>query len=247
MSFLIHLYFSCEICYNISKGENAMSSKLFKDRLHKSETPVQAQQLIDAIIKGSDDTKKLLFNTPNPDEYKGKYILGNHRKCNGFHDEKDPDCTDEQRICKCLYYKASNHSKVCSDCSYCNYPQVEGRYKILDYEVPSKYRAKGIKVKNIDLVISDTLDANKDILYATEAKPPREDSPESVLRMISEIITYTIEDSRYKKAIIFFENSPQDTEYKTLHPKVKELILLADITVFRIFKNNRGNFEICKL
>lgn len=50
-----------------------MSSELFKDRLHISETPVQAQQLIDAIIKVSDDTKKLLFNTPNPDEYKGKY------------------------------------------------------------------------------------------------------------------------------------------------------------------------------
>lgn len=219
-----------------------MDNELFKDRLHKSETSAQAQQLIDAINIDNESVKKLLFNTASPKEYGGKYILGNHRKCNGFHDDKDPNCTDEQRICKCLYYKASNHSKVCSDCSYCNYPQVEGRYKIVDYEVPSKYRAKGIKVKNIDLVISDGIN-----LYATEAKPPREDSPESILRMISEIITYTIDDSRYKKAIIFFENSPQDKEYKTLHPKVKELILLADIIVFKIFKNDRGNFEICKL
>lgn len=230
------------MCYNFKKGVNIMSSELFKDRLHKSETEDQAQQLIDAVSKGLADTKRLLFNTPNPEEYRGKYILCNHRKCNGFHDDKDPNCTDEQRICKCLYYKASNHSKACSDCSYCNYPQVEGRYKIVDYEVPSKYKAKGIKVKNIDLVISDNIN-----LYAAEAKPPREASPESILRMISEIITYTIDDSRYKKAIIFFENSPQDKEYKTLHPKVKELILLADITVFRILKNNRGNFEICKL
>lgn len=215
---------------------------MFKDRLHKSETSIQAQQLIDALNMGNESVKKLLFNTAFPKEYEGKYILGNHRKCNGFHDDKDPNCTDEQRICKCLYYKASIHSKVCSDCSYCNYPQVEGRYKIIDYEVPSKYRAKGIKVKNIDLVISDGINC-----YATEAKPPRDVSPESILRMISEIITYTIDDSRYKKAIIFFEKSPQDKEYKELHPKVKELILLADITVFKIFKNDRGNFEICKL
>lgn len=222
-----------------------MGNGLFKDRLHKSETNLQAQQLIDAINEGNDAVKELLFNTAFPKEYEGKYILGNHRKCNGFHDEKDLNCADEQRICKCLYYKASAHKKVCNGCSYCDYPRVEGDYKIFDYEVPSKYRAKGIKVKNIDLIITDKDD--KDLLYAAEAKPLRETSPESILRMISEIMTYTADDSRYKKAIIFFADSPQDREYKKLNPKVKELISVADITVFKIIKNNKGNFEICKL
>lgn len=219
-----------------------MAQELFKDRLHKSEIGMQAQQLIDAINLGTSAVKELLFNTPNPEEYKGKYILGNHRKCCGFHDEKDPNCTDEQRICKCLYYKASNHQRLCSSCSYNNFPLVEGAYKIVDYEVPSKYRAKNIKVKNIDLVISDGIN-----LYATEAKPPRENSPETILRMISEIITYTVDDPQYKKSIIFFENSPQDREYMSLNKTVKELIRVGEITVFKIIKNDKGNFEICKL
>lgn len=77
-------------------------------------------------------------------------------------------------------------------------------------------------------------------LYATEAKPPRETSPETIFRMISEILTYTVDDSQYKKAIIFFENSPQDREYMSLNKTVKDLIQVAEITVFKITKNNKG-------
>jgi len=83
-------------------------------------------------------------------------------------------------------------------------------------------------------------------IYATEVKPPQGNS-ECILRMIAEILTYTLDsDKGYRKAIAFFENTPQSEEYSVLTPKVKELLIRADIAVFQFVKSGNA-YTIQKL
>lgn len=83
---------------------------------------------------------------------------------------------DKELCCECVLEKKWNNT---------------GKHKITDYEVPMEYVIS--KVGGIDLLID-----NK---YAAEIKP--EGSPETLVRMFAEILTYTI-DSNYSPAICFF-------------------------------------------
>lgn len=163
-------------------------------------------------------------------------MVGNHTECKGTSTET----LTEKRICRCLYYRNSNHTKHCDSCKYqqgrCG---IEGDYRIKDYEVPAHYDGKGIG--EIDLLIE-----GPDGIYATEVKPPQGNS-ECILRMIAEILTYTLDsDKGYKKAIAFFENTPQSEEYCNLTPKVKKLLMRADIAVFQFVKSG-NSYTIQKL
>jgi len=61
---------------------------------------------------------------------------------------------------------------------------------------------------------------------------------ECILRMIAEILTYTLDSNKgCRKAIAFFENTPQSEEYNALTPKVKALLIRADIAVFQFVKS----------
>ncbi len=142
---------------------------------------------------------------------------------------------DEERIVKCLFYKnRENVSKHCYDCVYKNLHNLEGKYFISDYQVPSFYEAKGIG--KIDLIISDG-----NIDYATEIKAYKKENAktnkESILRMVAEILTYTygFPSYKYKPAIAFFEDTPQEIEWITRDELLNELITKANISVF-IFK-----------
>ena len=65
--------------------------------------------------------------------------------------------------------------------------------------------------------------------------------------MIAEILTYTLgSDQGYRKAIAFFEDTPQSKEYSRLTPKVKELLQKADITVF-LFVKSGDSYTLKKL
>ena len=207
----------------------------FKDRIRKAYSEEQAEQILQ-VLDNTEKLRELLLGTAKYWPYAGDYVVGNHTECKGTATETPT----EKRICRCLYYFNSDYAKRCDVCKYqqgrC---RAEGVYRIKDYEVPAYYDGEGIG--EIDLLIE-----GPEGIYATEVKPPQGNS-ECILRMVAEILTYTLNsDKGYRKAIAFFENTPQNEEYNALTPKVKELLMKADITVFQFVKSG-DSYTIQKL
>jgi len=198
----------------------------FKDRIRKAYSEEQAEQILQ-VLDNSEKLRELLLGTAKYWPYAGDYVVGNHTECKGTATET----LTEKRICRCLYYWNSDHTKHCDTCKYqqgrC---RINGNYRIKDYEVPAYYDGEGIG--EIDLLIE-----GPEGIYATEVKPPQGNS-ECILRMIAEILTYTLDSNKgCRKAIAFFENTPQSEEYNALTPKVKALLIRADIAVFQFVKS----------
>ena len=84
--------------------------------------------------------------------------------------------------------------------------------------------------------------------YATELKSYK-GNEEKLLRMIAEIMTYTIgyPTGKYVKAIAFFEGTKQAAEFEKAAPEIKELLTKANITVFRLEKTGEKAYQICRL
>lgn len=110
------------------------------------------------------------------------------------------------------------HSRTCDSCVFTDKRKLVGDYKILDYEVPSFYYIRNTGLGEIDLIIGD---GTKE--YAFEIKPER--SKETLVRMVSEILTYTLGDTKekYHRAIVFFEESDQHKQYKEMSPEMKSI------------------------
>ena len=212
--------------------------KLFKDLINKTSYSMQIAELDRAIEEGEDALKRLLLGTENPDLYEnhGKYKDGQHNRCGGL----GSNTFGEKRLCKCLYYFNGQfrRQEECENCLYKDRYSIVGACRITDYEVPAYYYVPD--VGNIDLILNGT--------YATEVKPYI-NNDESLLRMVAEIITYTLgfPEGKYKKAIAFFEGTAQEQEYKENVPAMMNLLKKADITVFRFEKRGESTFEICKL
>lgn len=184
-----------------------------------------------------------------------------HDFCTKLDPEKKPDKDEEKskekRICKCLYYYTTNPGNCDSQCDYVlrkkrRRVSKDSEYSIVDYEVPP-YKDDRIKhVGEVDLILKGP----DGTLYATEVKPPK-DNPETLRRMIAEIITYTLGGFTYKgetprRAIAFFANSRQARAYKRDEKKqeLKALLAAADITVFCFQKTEEAGeaeYKICKL
>ena len=222
------------------------NTELFKDRITKSSRKEMTKELITAINTGNEAVHKLLFGSTDIDEYSnhGKYKKGMHEYCSKL----SGDSFTEKRLCRCMYYKNSNHETECGLCGYRDRFKVTGDYQIIDYEVPAFYYGDGIGES--DLVISDGVDC-----YATEVKPYK-NNKETLLRMIAEIMTYTdgYTEGIYKKAIAFFEKNcddgsftSQQREYDEKELETSELIKKADITVFRFEIAGENEFRICRL
>lgn len=225
----------------------AKNMELFKERITKSNYAELIVQLSSALDNGKCVAKDLLFGRTELEEYanRGSYQHGQHCECGGL---KKPSFT-EKRLCKCLYYYNSSHSKKCEVCDFRNRYTISGDYFIKDYEVPAFFFGDGIG--EIDLVISDGI-----VTFATEVKPAKDEfdpndkgNQETLLRMIAEIMTYTFgyPEGQYKKAICFFENTPQEIEYANASPELLNLLNKADITVFRFEKAGEKAYRICKL
>lgn len=218
-----------------------MMADLFKESIRKTKNIYleRATVLSKAIDSGENELKDLLFVGESPRQYWGKYEVGRHNKCKGF----ETNTFREKRLCKCMYYRNSQYAKQapCSICAYSDGYKVTSEYKITDYEVPGYYHGDGIG--EIDLIISDGITS-----YATEIKPFK-GNRETILRMIAEILTYTIgyPQDKYKKAIGFFEGSPQYFEYNNIYPEIKDLLVKADISVFMFKEIQDKEYEICKL
>ena len=205
--------------------------KLFKDRVRKTAKIYNeiADELKKALDGGPEELKKLLI----PDGAKHREHNADRSGCSGVKSGR----VTEKRICRCMFY---NNSGSCS--SHCplkdKFLLEAGRYKVTDYEVPAYYSSKDIG--EIDLIISD---GKKQ--YATEVKPKKGNS-ETLLRMISEILTYTVGYNGYENAIAFFEGSPQQTEYENIGAKTEEIIEKADIKVFMFVESN-GKYKILRI
>lgn len=218
--------------------------KLFKDRINKTDMAVLAKELISAIEAGENTLLLLLLGTTEPELYSehgsyGKEKQKQHNHCGGLRKE----AFTEKRLCKCLYYRngAYHNPDECSKCDFQDRFDIVGDYRISDYEVPAHYYGKGIG--EIDLIISD---GKK--LYATEVKPYK-GNDETLLRMVAEIMTYTIgyPVGEYEKAIAFFEGTKQAGEFEDMTPEIAELLQKAEITVF-CFKEEEGKkYRICRL
>lgn len=212
---------------------------LFKDNISKTEYKSLTGELRKKLNEGEEALKLLLLGTKQPDVYSkhGKYVDGQHNKCNGL----EKDTFTEKRLCKCMYYYNQLYRKRCDKCDIGYRYKIVGDYEIIDYEVPAFYFGDGIG--EIDIIIQ-----GDDSLYATEVKP-YQGNGETLLRMIAEIMTYTLgyPDSKYKKAIAFFEKTPQEKEYLEMTMDMKALINEADITVFRFEKVDEEIYKICKL
>jgi len=219
---------------------SSQNKHLFKERITKSGQAELAAQLKSALTSDEQTLMKLLFGEALPKEYAGTYQEGQHNKCDGF--AKITANPYEKRICKCLYYHNSKHPKRCETCKDPYQFDIIGDYRIVDYEVPAFYDGPGIG--EIDLVLS-----GDEKLYAVEVKPPKQKTPESLLRMIAEIITYTVgfPEGKYRRAIAFFEDSPQEIEYQNCTPELPDILQQAKITVFRFEKHGGNVYKICKL
>lgn len=217
--------------------------KLLKDRINKTNNVALAKELIHAIEAGEDALMELLLGTTEPELYSahGSYKEGEHSHCGGL----KKDAFTEKRLCKCLYYKNGKYHDP-EECRKCDFPHayrygIIGDYFIADYEVPAFYYGDGIG--EIDMVIS-----NGTAQYATEVKPFKGNS-ETLLRMIAEIMTYTIgyPVGKYEKAIAFFEGTKQAEEFENPAPEITELLQKAGIAVF-CFKEEAGKeYRICRL
>ena len=222
---------------------------LFKERITLTDYEMLVKELSDAIDSGTDVLTELLFGTKTPDLYSnhGTYKCGQHNRCAGLSFSEKRNFT-EKRLCKCMYYRNTDCPTACDKCGFQDRFEVVGNYKITDYEVPAFYYGDG--VGEIDLVISDG-----ETYYATEVKPYKNNS-ETLLRMISEIMTYTegYPTGTYKKAIAFFEKNrdngletDQQLEYESATPSLVNLLKKADITVFRFEEVGHKEYRICKL
>lgn len=225
---------------------------LFKERITITDYEKLIAELSSAISSGTDALTELLFGTKTPDLYEnhGSYNGTQHRKCKAFKpNEKGLTPFTEKRLCKCMYYfngpKADN--SICAKCTFTDRFKIAGNYRITDYEVPAYYYGAGIG--EIDLIIE-----NGEDIYAAEVKPYKGNT-ETLLRMIAEIMTYTMGNRKgYRKAIAFFEKNretgeitAQQKEWDMQNQELLDLIKLAAITVFQFKEVGNMEYEICRL
>ena len=80
-------------------------------------------------------------------------------------------------------------------------------------------------------------------------KPPK--SEETIVRMIAEIYTYTIDFKDYKRAIGFFEGSTQEKDYNKYYDNEYFKNIIDKVTVFKFTQkeNKEGiiDFDIVML
>ena len=170
----------------------------------------------------------------------------NHNKCDMK--ENDSSRVLEKRICRCMYY----YGKDIEKCNRCplekKYNNISNKFKVIDYEVPTKYVIENCG--GIDILLEDTESGEK---YAVEVKP--KNSTETLVRMVAEIYTYIADDTNdYKRAIAFFSGSQQEKDYFNENYRQNEdfKYILDQVTVFRITEKKEKNvidydFEILNI
>ena len=142
----------------------------------------------------------------------------------------DPDNAKkvtEKRICRCWnYLNKKCHMIKCGVCEFEFKRTNVGDIQIDDYEVPTEFSME--KLGGIDWILDDG-----GTKLATEVKPP--ESTETIVRMIAEILTYTIGTS-YIPAICFFRTTSEGYMSK----QCEDYLNFKDNTDFLSIKNVTG-------
>lgn len=237
-------------------------SEIFKERcLQKSyKTMLRLLDELDEALqrKGEDEAglKRLLFGTDTLKPYAGQ---SDHSVCEGFDQKKASKETREARIFKCLFFKNVDDDGIirhCEDCAFRGKHDytTQGEYKIVEYQVPAYYSNGNGDIGGIgeiDLVLQQGEDK-----FAVEVKPPH-GNQDSLLRMIAEILTYTLgfPEGKYHKAIGFFKDSYQyqryfesREKYKVVKERIDRILKDEKITVFCFERDEEKRVcKICKL
>lgn len=219
--------------------------------LYKDKSEIQHRNK-DAYKKSIGDLADKLRNTKKLDEdcflLEGALLNREkphkpcHTECNHTKVSNVSGRPTEKRICRCMYYYNEN-AESCKKCTFKKKMELENssRYQIRDYEVPMDY-----VIKNVGGIDLEILDKETGIVYAAEVKPPK--SHESLVRMIAEILTYTIGkvSDTYRPAICFFDGSCQANDFKKAEIQNNDDFqhLLRMVDVFYITQEERGN--VCR-
>lgn len=220
---------------------------LFKDNIKKNEK-AYCKAVTDLLRWKENNNLKKLIKGVNDNRKNDDW---NHEKCDYVKEAgKDGKVRNtEKRICRCFRFDKKECNNDCLLIKTKFSIDKSSRYKVVDYEVPTKKTNKINSIGCVDLIIKDK---NNDDKYIVEVKPKTNNEP--LLRMIAEILTYKEAGVEHyenaKPAIAFFENSFQEKEYerktKSKVSKARDEIdrLLKEIEVFEFKKKEGNNFEI---
>lgn len=167
---------------------------------HRSAQDENFEKLLNAI-NGNNLKGFLIKGEPD----KNKPHIPDHSKCD--FSKTDSERITEKRICRCFYYY--NSDKITNECATCPFAFKKkniGDIQITNYEVPSEFVIEGIG--GIDWLLDDN-----GKLLATEVKPP--ESSETLVHMVAEALTYTI-DTSYTPAVCFFLKNKYGNDTKQM-------------------------------
>ncbi|WP_024866353.1 MBL fold metallo-hydrolase [Butyrivibrio sp. FCS014] len=193
---------------------------------------------------------KEAFESDNPNDILKKRLRNKweeekeHIDTHEFCGKCETDTITEKRICRCMNYYDEN-SKLCSEesCKLKLKWKNVGEITVSDYEKPTKNVME--KVGGMDLILDDH--------YAVEVKPYY--SKETLSRMFSEILTYTVDcDGKYEPGIAMFKynhdtgrKSHQWETFKSLEEKEYLKEIMKHVKVFTIDYEVNGDIAEYKI
>ncbi|SFR69684.1 hypothetical protein [[Clostridium] aminophilum] len=211
---------------------------VFKDRVdinNKTAEEKNMKELADICRKS--------FTSPDSDMLLKKLLIGEVSDTDKRHHEKHDLCSGcksdsetEKRICRCMYYYDKNPS-ICEGCNLPRRWKNIGDIEVTEYEIPTEQVMEGIG--GMDLIL--------DGKYAAEIKKPY--SKETLVRMLAEILTYTI-GSKYKPAIALFEGSYQWESFKKHSGEDSLAEILKHVAVFQVsveYEDNLAKYRIFEI
>lgn len=204
---------------------------------NKKDYAANLQELVKAIRKGEKAKRELLLGGSNA-TYQH---TPNHSTCT-YDQKKGCQRKTEKRLCRCIYF-LNGPKEQQEKCKGCPHPYskytLAGGYTIKDYEVAAPYNEHN----GVDLIWT----APDGETYAAEVKPA--DSTETIIRMVAEILTYTLPADGFpvlgKPAICFFKKtskgqpSAQWREYLAWKDDVDFKTMLDSVHVF--YFTSEGN------
>lgn len=239
--------------------------KLLKDKFGKYPSKTEEFEMLNDAIRGDLEHKldvllckdKLENLIQQPDEYSPSNRRHREKqKCKGGRGKNT-----EPIICKCMFYYDRQNQKgadeINASCQKCPiisfWANKSKRFKVVDYEYPMPYKHTVTDIKRVDLLLKDVV---SDCIYAVEVK--RQESNESLSRMMAEALTYTAvlekggkygmkDGKKLLPAIAFFDKSSQQNEYMEWKQSNNPLFekLIKEIKVFKI-KISKKEGKLCE-
>ncbi len=190
---------------------------------HRSAIQEKLKELASIVEKNNYDEVLL----PHP---RKRYLHSDdHSRCTMTESDNQEHIT-EKRICRCWNYLNKEASNQCTECGFKFKRKNVGTIEIIDYEVPTAYSME--QLGGIDWILKKDNE-----FIAAEVKPPN--SSETIVRMIAEILTYTI-GTFHTPAICFFKTdmygdpSKQYVDY-IKHKDSKSFQAILQSTGLRVF------------